>query len=661
MPVALSYPGVYIEEIPSGVRTITGVATSITAFVGYTARGLDNRATRILSFADFERAFGGLASDSELSYAVQQFFNNGGSYAYVVRVPKNDSVAAQITLLDGDQASGGKAALTVTALSKGAWANNVIVDVDYAGVPPADSKAFNLIITDLSTNTVESFPNVTVDSTKSNFVVAVVNDEDNGSELVSVAVPDATAGRPMQTGTSGQDIVLADINNDESYTLKISSDVPAGIIDDIEITFIAKGEPIPSSMVGVCRLLENKANQALSQKLPGASIRCVPSSTGLGIRVNALFAPQGIAGALDAKITFDPGTTHDADASLKLSTGTVNVAHYWLGQGRATVAQNGAVAGVDGTILPKTGDLIGSESLFTGINALEKVDLFNILCIPDATRALASDPKKLDSTNVDPNSIFGAAMTYCKKRRAFLLVDPLPEIGDVASAVDWISSGLTVHDANGAAYFPRLKLPDPLNNFQVRVFAPCGVVAGLYSRTDVARGVWKAPAGTEARLTDVQATAYALTDGENGVLNPLGLNCFRTFAVYGTISWGARTLVGSDGEASEWKYVPVRRLALFLEESLYRGTQWVVFEPNDEPLWAQIRLNLGAFMQNLFRQGAFQGKTPAEAYFVKCDKETTTQTDINLGIVNIVVGFAPLKPAEFVIIKIQQIAGQIAA
>ena len=144
MPVAPTYPGVYIEEIPSGVRTITGVATSITAFVGYTARGLDNRATRILSFADFERAFGGLAPDSELSYAVQQFFNNGGSYAYVVRVPKNNSVAAQITLRDGDQGNGGKKALTVTALSKGAWANNVIIDVDYAGVPPADPKAFNL-------------------------------------------------------------------------------------------------------------------------------------------------------------------------------------------------------------------------------------------------------------------------------------------------------------------------------------------------------------------------------------------------------------------------------------------------------------------------------------------------------------------------------------
>jgi uncharacterized protein len=154
--------------------------------------------------------------------------------------------------------------------------------------------------------------------------------------------------------------------------------------------------------------------------------------------------------------------------------------------------------------------------------------------------------------------------------------------------------------------------------------------------------------------------SYKLTDGENGRLNPIGVNCLRNFPVAGNVVWGGRTLRGADALASEWKYVPVRRTALFIEESLYRGTQWVVFEPNDEPLWAQIRLNIGAFMQNLFRQGAFQGKTPQEAYLVKCDKETTTQNDINLGIVNILVGFAPLKPAEFVIIKIQQLAGQIA-
>jgi phage tail sheath protein FI len=184
-------------------------------------------------------------------------------------------------------------------------------------------------------------------------------------------------------------------------------------------------------------------------------------------------------------------------------------------------------------------------------------------------------------------------------------------------------------------------------------------VAGVMARTDTTRGVWKSPAGLDAAINGIQGLDVALNDGENGMLNPLGINCLRVFPVNGRVVWGARTLRGADQLADEYKYVAVRRTALFIEESLYRGTQWVVFEPNDEPLWAQIRLNIGAFMQNLFRQGAFQGRTPREAYFVKCDKETTTQTDINLGIVNIIVGFAPLKPAEFVVIKIQQIAGEI--
>lgn len=191
-------------------------------------------------------------------------------------------------------------------------------------------------------------------------------------------------------------------------------------------------------------------------------------------------------------------------------------------------------------------------------------------------------------------------------------------------------------------------------------FVPCGAVAGVMARTDVQRGVWKAPAGVDAALNGVQALEVNLNDLENGQLNQLGINCLRSFpGGIGRIVWGARTLRGSDQLADEYKYVPVRRLALFIEESLFRGTKWVVFEPNDEPLWAQIRMNVGAFMNNLFRQGAFQGASPRDAYLVKCDKETTTQNDINLGIVNIVVGFAPLKPAEFVIIKIQQLAGQI--
>jgi phage tail sheath protein FI len=179
------------------------------------------------------------------------------------------------------------------------------------------------------------------------------------------------------------------------------------------------------------------------------------------------------------------------------------------------------------------------------------------------------------------------------------------------------------------------------------------------ARTDADRGVWKAPAGLAANLVGVPQLSVPLTDNENGELNPLGINCLRAMPAAGRVVWGARTLEGDDRTPSDWKYIPVRRTALFIEESLYRGMQWVVFEPNDEPLWAQIRLNAGAFMHNLFRQGAFQGQSPKDAYFVKCDKETTTQNDINLGIVNIIVGFAPLKPAEFVVIKLQQMAGQI--
>ena len=211
-------------------------------------------------------------------------------------------------------------------------------------------------------------------------------------------------------------------------------------------------------------------------------------------------------------------------------------------------------------------------------------------------------------------------MAYCATRRAMLLVDPLAAWGQVketaaAKASDpstgVASLGLTGEAArNAAIFFPRVIKSDPQLNGQPDVFAPCGVVAGIIARTDGTRGVWKAPAGLDAALNGVQGLQVNLTDGENGVLNPLGINCLRSFPVSGRVVWGSRTLRGADLLADEYKYMPVRRLALFIEESLYRGTQWVVFEPNDEPLWAQIRLNVGAFMQNLFRQGAFQGSTP---------------------------------------------------
>jgi hypothetical protein len=290
----------------------------------------------------------------------------------------------------------------------------------------------------------------------------------------------------------------------------------------------------------------------------------------------------------------------------------------------------------------------GKEDNKEGLYSLEKADLFNILCIPPY----------LESSDVDNASLIPRAATYCEKRRAMLLVDPPSNWKSKESAKNDVSK-IGTGSKNAALFFPRLKQPNPLRDNQIEDFAPCGAVAGVFARTDTTRGVWKAPAGLAARLVGVPQLSVSLTDPENGELNPLGINCLRTMPAAGRIIWGSRTLEGDDRLASGWKYIPVRRTALFIEESLYRGTQWVVFEPNDEPLWAQIRLNIGAFMHNLFRQGAFQGTTKNEAYFVKCDKETTTQTHINLGVVNIVVGFAPLKPAEFVVIQLQQMAGQI--
>ncbi|MDI1292356.1 MAG: phage tail sheath subtilisin-like domain-containing protein [Methylobacter sp.] len=291
----------------------------------------------------------------------------------------------------------------------------------------------------------------------------------------------------------------------------------------------------------------------------------------------------------------------------------------------------------------------------TGLYALDKADLFNLLCFPPDTRE-----------GNTPIAVYQTAMSYCKERRALLIVDAPAEWSankDTAAAKarhGLATLGLSGETArNAALYFPRVLEADPLRDGQIDTFVPCGIIAGIMARTDTNRGVWKAPAGLDASINGIQGVNVTLNDAENGMLNPLGINCLRAFPTTGRVVWGARTLRGADQLADEWKYIPVRRTALFIEESLYRGTQWVVFEPNDEPLWAQIRLNIGAFMHNLFRQGAFQGSTPREAYFVKCDKETTTQTDINSGIVNIVVGFAPLKPAEFVVIKLQQMAGQI--
>jgi hypothetical protein len=325
-----------------------------------------------------------------------------------------------------------------------------------------------------------------------------------------------------------------------------------------------------------------------------------------------------------------------------------NTRRYSLGALGTGAFQSAGKAGSDG-VAPTVNEYTGDPLLHTGFYALDKVDLFNLMIIPGDS----------DIDEGEYQQLFGPASTYCYNRRAFLLLDAPPSWTDGekmdadASDVNSLRAGIVKDHV--ALFYPRVKINDA---GIVRPIGASGMIAGLMARTDSQRGVWKAPAGTEAVLRGALDVELNLTDNENGILNKLGVNCIRKFP-NGIVNWGARTLDGADDFGSEWKYIPIRRLALFLEESLFRGTKWVVFEPNNEPLWAQIRMNLTAFMLGLFRQGAFQGSTPDKAFFVKCDAETTTQNDRNLGIVNIQVGFAPLKPAEFVIITIQQMAGDL--
>ena len=678
MSTAPTYPGVYIQELPSPVHTITGVATSIAAFVGYTARGVDNRAQAIYSFSDFERLYGGLASNSEVSYAVQQFYLNGGSQAYVVRTPMRypapgAGVAPYASVTVGTAANN---ALTFTALSSGTWANGtLLIDVDVQGLDlsaaTGDPLAFNLTVTSLADGAREVFAGVTLDSTEQNYVVAVVNDFDNGSQLVKVAatLPAAPAvpapltvsgllGTALAiTGAGGVNALLGGGGTTVAADSYVTMAIPGVTGSPFTLKVFSAGAPLPQTVQGLASQLQQALNNLLSVSIPGAVAvaSAAPVGSGSGIRLNL-----SIPNKPDTLVTFTaPGNGADASTALGLAASTTsNPAHFALGTGNnGRGIQIASVAASAPTGLPGTNELVGDAQLFTGIYALAKVDLFNLLCIPEAARAMSGNPDTPDPS-INATTIYTQAIALCDRRRAMLLIDPPPNVNSVSAAVDWKSNTLGVVDANGAAFFPRLRLADALNKSNLRTFAPSGVVAGVYAGTDSTRGVWKAPAGIGATLNGVQGMTYTLSDPENGTLNPLGLNCFRTFPLYGPVLWGARTLVGADAQTNQWKYVPVRRTALFIEESLYRGTKWVVFEPNDAPLWAAIRLNVGAFMQSLFLKGAFQGTTPSQAYFVKCDSETTTQNDIDQGIVNILVGFAPLKPAEFVVIQIEQLTGQ---
>jgi uncharacterized protein len=650
MPVAVSYPGVYIQEVPSSVRTIKAVSTSVTAFIDFFREGPMNQAVQIFGMTDFQRVFGGLDRRSPASYAIAQFFLNGGSEAYVVRVNRDNPGTAPLTTAAVQlptTVGGGVQALRVSAASPGIWGNNLRADIDHLTATPASR--FNMVVTRYDGPTgaarplgAESFLNLSMDVNDPRYVLRVVNEE---SKLVHLEHLTAGGGDalalPAANGTVSGDLsglTQANLNTLANSRFRIAAGGGTPVT--------AQLDNWPAGTVTNLNQLRGRVESAIRRAGTTSSL---PALAGArvelqgGSRLVAYAGRGGAAYSPLATLVFSNATgpaDTAASALLKLAGAGVaeNVQQYQLG------------LGADGD-LPGPAELIGSQAVdpHTGMFALDYVDLFNILCIPRA--AELGDP---NMTTVVSNAI-----AYCEAERAFFILDIPENIDEVQEMKDWLEAHAGFRHRNAAVYFPRPRIPDPLEEYRLKSVAASGTVAGVYARTDAQRGVWKAPAGIEATLSGVPELAAKLTDPQNGTLNPLGINCLRIFPIYGPLAWGTRTLMGADQIASEWAYVPIRRLALMLEESLFRGTKWVVFEPNDEPLWAKIRLNVGAFMMSLFRQGAFQGATPKDAFYVKCDAETTTQDDRNQGIVNIEVGFAPLKPAEFVVIKIQQMAGEL--
>jgi phage tail sheath protein FI len=545
MPVTVSYPGVYIEELPSSTHTITAAPTSVAVFLGYThpfKTFAFNKAIELFSFSDYEREFGGLYQsdvvDSQVAYAVYQFFLNGGTDTYVVGLAPHYH----------DPGTGAdQGAVAPAVLTSGGVTFTAREPTD--GNHPLLARIFNLR----------------------------ANSTAGGAPL-NVADITLTYGTRSETYRNVQ--IFPDPRNPPAKT--------------------ATEKKALDSASHIQNLLGTAANPVSSL------VSVAPSGADYGTAFTAADPAQALAFAVapnPAWTTFNPGDFADAFAT--------------------------------------DGDL-------------DKVPIFNLMVLP----------------GVADNGILSAALAFCEHKQAFLIMDPPAQVAaDLASpplpAIDEGSPSLldlVPRSINGALYFPYLNTQDPLTG-KPRELPPGGFVAGIFAREDTNRGVWKAPAGLETTILNTTGVVERgrMTDRRQGVLNPKGVNCLRGFPGIGTVVYGARTLATGNTSLQQWWYVPVRRTALFIEQTLVRNLGWAVFEPNDVPLWVALRTTVENFMLGLFRQGAFQGTTPSQAFQVKCDATTTTQDDIDNGIVNIVVAFAPLKPAEFVVIKIAQLAGQTQA
>ena len=640
----LTYPGVYIEEVSSGVRPVAAASTSTAAFVGLAQMGPDD-ATLITNWTQFQRTYGSYFPDSFLAQSVFEFFNNGGRQCYIVRVTRSDAKTSTVTV--NNRAGTPVPGVTFSAKNVGAWGNSLLLQIEDGTLDPgnefkvsvrvqADPAVVPANVND--TTPVEVLDNLSIDPTAPNFVSSVLT---QNSALIDAQVLSGNTSLQSGVHRGGFGPTLP-LNGNLSFQINVDGDGYQAV------TLPTAAGASTATLADVASAIKT----AVSALTPNKASTDAAAFTGFTCTVETisgqsrLVLTSGTATATSS-VQVQPAPVNDATHSLKLGTGNggrseggmavrrpANAGVVQVGDAAVTPPVTARTPGIDGTAQ------VTDDSFDSAFHRLDNKTDFSLLAVPGE----------------GSSTMFDKGTQYCANRplKDVFYIGEMSSHDDTVAEAEQFRNNLTSANSYGALYFPWVKALDPtIQSQQPTLLPPSGYIAGLYARIDASRGVWKAPAGTEASLSGVVGLAAELSDVEHGNLNPIGVDVIRRFTGSGVVAFGART-ISSD---PEWNYIPVRRTAIMLRVSIYYGIQWAVFEPNDEPLWSQLRLNIGSFMTTLFRQGAFQGSTPSQAFFVKCDAETTTQDDINAGVVNVLVGFAPLKPAEFVVVKISQKAG----
>lgn len=568
-------PGVYVEEYDSGAVPMQGVSTSTAGFIGLAQRGpVVGKPQLVTSFADYKRAFGGYLSEAKfgearfLPYAVEQFFINGGSRAYIMRVAAEGAAAAKATA----------GVLQIEAANPGEWGNKIRVTVE------ASSKAKTQVIAvngaDLKLKNADGF---------------------NQGDVVELFDGKAKA---YATIVSSLDNI---VTLDAPCTLNVADEKigTPKYIKTCELTLTVKLDDV----------VETYANVSLCPEAGNFVSARARKSDLVTIAVTEAKAPAAPKEGKDEKA---PAPAKAGVTPIELVGGAAVIA---LAGG-----SDGKVANVSPNVYMGEDNGPGKRS---GLAAfLENVDV-SIMAIPGVTAP----------------EVQAALIAHCENCKSCFAILDVPidrkKTNDVVEFRD-------MYDTTYAAmYHPWLEMFDPLAK-RSAYFPPSGAMAGIYARTDNERGVHKAPANEIVRGCTGLSCNY--NEGEQDILNPKGVNLVRALTGRGIRVWGARTM-SSNGL---WKYVNVRRLYIYIEESIKANTNWVVFEPNSEVLWGRVTRTIEMFLATCWRSGALAGSTPSEAYFVECGPTTMTQDDIDNGRLICNIGIAAVKPAEFVIFRITQ-------